>query len=216
MDIKDTLRLYLVTTDFCNGDPDKLIRTVEWAVQGGVSAVQLRMKQSSDKQFYTMALTFKQLLTHYHVPLIINDRVDIALAVAADGLHLGQSDLPCRVARRLMGNQRIIGLSVENLQQVEIANTFELDYVAASPVFETATKQDTAASLGMEGLKRVRANSKHPVIAIGGIQLHNVSQVMEVGADGVSVVSAIMDAVDPKEAAMLFRERINRKPYETN
>lgn len=194
------LSLYLVT-DRSLSLGRSLEHVVEEAVKGGVSMVQLREKDCSSAEFYALAIKLKALLTPYQVPLIINDRLDIALACDAEGLHIGQSDLPYSVARKLMGNDKIIGLSVENIEDVMEANRLDVDYIGISPVFDTQTKNDTAKALGIDGVKEINKLSIHPSVGIGGINQSNAEQIITAGADGISVVSAIMSAVDPKKSA---------------
>lgn len=202
---KGLLRLYLVTDRDVVGDRD-LTEMVKEAVEGGVTIVQLREKECETGEFVELARRMKAMLKTYNVPLIINDRIDVALAIDADGVHIGQKDMPYDTARRLLGNEKIIGLSIETLEELERANELDVDYVAASPVFPTPTKTDTARPWGIEGLKEFCMKSVHPVVAIGGMNEQTIADVMEAGADGVAVVSAILDAERPKERAeALFR-----------
>ena len=143
----------------------------------------------------------KRLLAPYGVPLIINDRVDVALAVGADGVHVGQDDMPYPLARRLLGPKAIIGLSVETVEQVLEAEQYDVDYLGVSSIFETPTKTDTKGSWGLEGLARVRKLSRHRLVAIGGLNASNAESVVRAGADSIAVVSAICAAPDPYEAA---------------
>jgi thiamine-phosphate pyrophosphorylase len=149
-----------------------------------------------------LALRIKSILAPYQIPLIINDRVDIALAVDADGLHIGQSDLPYSVARKLLGKDKIIGLSIENLQQAKEANALDVDYIGLSPVFYTDTKNDIAPALGLDGIKEIAKISKHRMVGIGGINTSNANDIVLSGAEGIAVVSAILSHDDPKKAAM--------------
>lgn len=198
---KDKLKLYLVT------DRDlSLGRDIEWvvseAVKGGVSIVQLREKDCPTRKFVELARRLKALLSPLGVPLIINDRVDVALASDADGVHIGQSDMLYADARRLLGKDKVIGLSVETMEELYEANNLPgLDYVAASPVFSTATKTDTAKPFGLDGLKAVARESSLPVVAIGGMNRKTVANAKKCGADGIAVVSAIVSAESPKEAS---------------
>ncbi len=182
---------------------------IEQAIKGGVTMVQLREKTCSSKDFYELAMAIKQLLQHYHIPLIINDRLDIAMAVNADGIHIGQSDIPWQVVRRLWGKEKIIGLSVENVQQVIDSNSMNIDYIGLSPVFATPTKTDTAMPLGLEKVKEMASLSKHPTMAIGGINMHNVSQVISCDVSGIAVVSAISSAENPMFAAKQLKNEID-------
>lgn len=199
------LSLYLVT-DSTLAAERSLESIVEEAVKGGVTIVQLREKHCSTKDFIDRAARLKQLLDRYNIPLIINDRVDVALAVDAAGVHIGQSDMPYSIARRLLGKDKIIGLSVENIEQAIAANSFDVEYVAVSPLFSTPTKKDTSTPFGLENLKKVVSLTQHSVVAIGGINLENASKVREAGVAGIAVVSAIICADNPyRAAAMLCR-----------
>lgn len=195
---KGSLKLYLVTDSALAGDRN-IEDIVREAVEGGVTMVQLREKSLDTRSFIERAKRLKEIL--HGVPLIINDRVDVALASDADGVHLGQSDMPCTTARELLGPDRIIGLSVENMEQVAEANGLDVDYVGISPVFATPTKTDTAAPFGLEGLREAVAISKHPTVAIGGMNAGTAKEVFAAGADGIAVVSAIVCAPDPGKAA---------------
>lgn len=204
------LSLYLVTDrELSLGHPLEFI--VEEAVKGGVTMVQLREKNCSSQEFFQLGICLKKLLKQYNVPLIINDRLDIALAIDAEGLHIGQSDLPWNVARQLLGKDKILGLSVETMEQAEESNDLDIDYIGISPVFATPTKTDTFTPFGLEGVKAVSAIASHPNVAIGGINLENASQVMAHGANGVAVVSAISSTENPKLAAALLKNEIQRK-----
>lgn len=192
--------LYLVTDrDLCMGRP--LEDIVRQAVEGGVTMVQLREKHASTRFFIEEALRIKQLLAPYGVPLLINDRVDVALAVEANGVHVGQEDMPYPLARRLMGEKAIIGLSIETEEQLREAEAWDVDYLSVSPVFFTPTKTDTKGAWGLEGLARVRQLSRHRLVAIGGINASNAEAVVRAGADSLAVVSAICVAPDPRLAA---------------
>jgi len=192
--------LYLVTDRALSlGRP--LTDIVEKAVLGGVSMVQLREKDCPTSEFYQLSIALKQTLKPYNIPLIINDRIDIALACDAEGLHIGQKDMPYQVARKLMGKGKIIGLSIESLEQAELANKLDVDYIGVSPVFSTPTKTDTAQALGIEGLKAIASISEHPIVAIGGINLNNAREIIGNGADAIAVVSAISAADNPQGAA---------------
>ena len=203
------LSLYLVTDrDLSLGRPLEFI--VDEAVKGGVTMVQLREKNCSSLEFYQLGLRLKALLKPRNIPLIINDRLDIALAVDADGLHIGQSDLPCDVARRLLGKDKILGLSVETMEQAEDSNHLDIDYIGISPVFATPTKTDTFKPFGLNGVKSVSSITRHPNVAIGGINMENAAQIMAHGANGIAVISAISSAEDPRLAAELLKKEIKK------
>lgn len=197
---KEQLKLYLVTDRGIAGKRDIADIVLE-AVQGGVTMVQLREKNISTREFVELAVKLKKILTPYDVPLIINDRVDVAVASGADGVHIGQSDMPYHIARGMLGYDKIIGLSVENFEQVEESNGLAVDYIGISPVFSTPTKTDTAEPFGLEGLKKAVAMSTHPTVGIGGMNPDTAASVMATGTDGIAVVSAIVGAESPREAS---------------
>ncbi|MCP3873071.1 MAG: thiamine phosphate synthase [Desulfobacteraceae bacterium] len=188
--------IYLVTDQqACMGKPIESV--VLDAIKAGISCVQLREKDTSTRLFLQRARILKSILKPAKVPLIINDRVDIALAVKADGVHLGQSDMPYEDARRLMGPEAIIGLSVETWKDVEEAERLDVNYLGVSPVFATPTKTDTKEPWGLEGLEKISNYSRHPLVAIGGLSLLNTQTVIKAGANAIAVVSAICSAKDP-------------------
>ena len=194
--IKDNLALYLVTDRGLSLGRD-LETVVMQAVRGGVTLVQLREKSIDTREFIALGLRLKAALAGSGVPLLINDRVDVALAVDADGVHIGQSDMPYEIARRLLGPDKIIGLSVETMDEVRQANDLDVDYVAVSPVFATHTKTDTLTPFGYEGLERACKLTRHPVCCIGGMNADTVGRAIACGSDGAAVVSAIVSAPDP-------------------
>jgi thiamine-phosphate pyrophosphorylase len=206
--LRDALRLYLVT-DQPSLKGRRLIDVVQSAVQGGVTCVQLREKHANSRDFYAQAVALMDLLRPLHVPLIINDRIDIALACGAPGVHLGQSDLPLHAARKLLPPEVFIGWSVETLEEVAHSATLPVDYLGVSPVFATPTKTDTATPWGLEGLQRIRTLTTLPLVAIGGIHLNNATQVMQAGADSLAVVSAICASDDPCAASQQLRRLID-------
>ena len=184
---------------------------VSAAVRGGVTCVQLREKHCSTREFIREARSLQPLLHRHNIPLIINDRLDVALAIAADGLHLGQSDMHIRDARRLVGKKMIIGVSAENLDDAIVAEQEGADYIGISPVFATETKADTAAPLGLEGIRRIRRAVALPLVGIGGINSGNVREILSAGADGVAVVSAIVAAACPETAAADLKKLVLQK-----
>ncbi|NDP64003.1 thiamine phosphate synthase [Polaromonas sp.] len=200
----DFLRLYLVT-DQSSLRGRCLLDVVHAAVQGGVSCVQLREKNLGTRDFLAQALLLKKLLAPYGVPLVINDRIDIALACHAEGVHLGQSDLPVLEARSLLPSEVFIGWSVESISQVLQSARLPVDYLGVSPVFSTPTKTDTQTAWGIEGLAAVRASTCIPLVGIGGIHADNALDTLRAGADGLAVVSAVCSASDPRAAAAYLR-----------
>lgn len=197
------MKLYLVTDRPLLLGKD-LLWTVREAVAGGITMVQLREKDCATRQFVELARALKEILAPSGVPLIINDRVDVALASGADGIHVGQSDMAVEDVRRFMPSGSIVGLSVESDAQLLQANALDVDYVGISPVFSTPTKTDTVIEWGLEGLWRAKAVSRHTLVAIGGINVANAARVMAAGADSIAVVSGICSAPDPRRAAMEF------------
>ncbi|MBU4120835.1 MAG: thiamine phosphate synthase [Proteobacteria bacterium] len=199
--------LYFVTDRGLCGDKT-LADVVLQAIRGGAACVQLREKDVTTRFFVEEALRIKALLAPFKVPLIINDRLDVALAVEADGVHVGQEDMPYEIARKLMGPRAIIGLSVETWEDVERAQGLDVDYLGVSPVFATPTKTDTKEPWGRVGLARIRAFSRHPLVGIGGLNASNAEAVVMAGADSVAVVSAICAAPDPFTASRELTEII--------
>jgi thiamine-phosphate pyrophosphorylase len=197
--LKNITGIYIVS-DRASLYEKSLDNVILMAVKGGAAMVQLREKNVSTRFFIEEAQRIKIVLAPYTVPLIINDRVDVALAVGADGVHIGQEDMPYPLARKLLGPDAIIGLSVETLERVEAAETFDVDYLGVSAIFATPTKTNTRNHWGIDGLRKVRAMSRHPLVAIGGINASNAAEVIQAGADSLAVVSAICSAPDPQKA----------------
>ncbi|NLM13855.1 MAG: thiamine phosphate synthase [Epulopiscium sp.] len=199
-------KLYLVTDR--NILAEKSLETaVKEAIEGGVTLVQLREKDISSLEFYHTALRLKQITSQYHIPLMINDRLDIALAVDAEGIHLGQKDIPCTVARKLMGKNKIIGVSAATVEEAKKAEEDGADYIGVGALFSTNTKQDTRA-VSIELLKEIKNNVSIPVVAIGGINENNVSLLKDTNIDGIAVVSAILGKKDIKSAAQKLLSKI--------
>jgi thiamine-phosphate pyrophosphorylase len=206
--VKVDYSLYLVTDRTVLGDRD-LVQSIEQAIQGGVSLVQLREKSVSTREFFQLAIKVKELSARCRIPLIINDRLDIALAVDADGLHVGQDDLPLFKARELLGAHKIIGVSAGTIEEALLAQRQGADYIGVGAVFSTATKPD-ASEVSLEQLEQIKKSVTIPVVAIGGINETNLKQVLTAGIDGVSVVSAILAKPDILEAAKQLRKLIGK------
>lgn len=202
--------LHLVTNRTLAGGRS-LLEVVREGVAGGVTCVQLREKECSTREFLHEARMLAELLKPLGVPLIINDRVDIALAVGADGVHLGQTDMPISYARQLGPPEWIVGVSAESFEDAIRAEGEGADYIGVSPVFSTPTKSDASPPLGLEGLRRIRAAVRTPLVAIGGIHCGNGRDVILAGADGLAVVSAIVAAASPRAAAVALRRVIAGK-----
>ena len=199
--------VYLVTDrPLCLGR--NIIDIVQEAVQAGVTIVQLREKEASTREFVNLAMAVKKVTAALHVPLLINDRIDVALAIDADGVHIGQSDMRYDDARRLVGYDKCIGLSIDTEEQLLEAESLDVDYLGLGPIFPTATKKDTKGEWGLEGLKHARTLSRHPLIAIGGIAAANTTPIIQAGADGVAVVSAICSSPSPADAVKALQEAV--------
>jgi thiamine-phosphate pyrophosphorylase len=200
---KDLL-LYLCTDRvLALGRP--ITEAVEAAVAGGVTMVQLREKDAATGEFYRIALDVQAVTRRRHIPLVINDRLDIALAVGAEGLHIGQSDLPLAVARRLAGNTMFIGISASTVEDALRAEAEGADYLGVGAVYPTGSKADAGEAIGLEGLAAICAAVKIPVAAIGGINAANAAEVMKTGAPGIAVISGILSQPDIKAAARNLR-----------
>ncbi|OGR39040.1 MAG: thiamine-phosphate diphosphorylase [Desulfovibrionales bacterium GWA2_65_9] len=199
--------LYLVTDQRLCGEQN-VLDVVGLAVRGGATMVQLREKRLDMRSLVDLARALKGLLAPFGVPLLINDRVDAALAVGADGVHLGQHDMPAELARHLLGPRALIGLSVERLEHIREAERLDADYYGISPIFPTPTKPDLESVWGLAGLAAARQATARPLVAIGGINADNAEAVVRAGADGVAVVSAICAAADPLRAAEMLTQAL--------
>ena len=182
-----------------------LEESVELAIRGGVTVVQVREKDSTDREFFETALKIRSITSRYKIPLIINDRIDIAMAVDAYGVHVGQTDLPCSILKKI-SKDLIVGVSVSTIEEAIRAESDEADYLGVGAIFSTNTKSD-ADSVSIATLKKIRESVKIPVIAIGGINSQNLSIVKSANVDGVAVVSAIISSDDPERSA---RDLINQ------
>jgi thiamine-phosphate pyrophosphorylase len=196
--------LYLVTSPV-----DNLLAIVEASLQGGLTLLQYREKTADDSLRLERAMQLRQLCHHYGALFIINDRVDLALAVDADGVHLGQQDIPIAVARQLLGSQRLIGRSTTNPQEMQGAISEGADYIGVGPVYETPTKAGKAAA-GLEYVKYVSQNCQIPWFAIGGIDMSNLNDVMNAGARRVAVVRSLVQSDQPTLATQYFLSQLHR------
>ncbi len=187
-----------------------LLEVLTAAAEAGASLFQYRNKTASMKDAYLEALALRQAAAKAGVLFIVNDRCDLALAVDADGVHLGQGDLPLELARKVMGPDKLIGISTHNLNQVREATAGKPDYLGFGPIFKPGSKLDHDPVVGLEGLCAMRGLSPLPVFAIGGIQIDQVGAVMKAGADGVAVISAILKAADTREAVRKFLAQMPR------
>lgn len=178
------------------------------AVSGGVTCVQLREKHCTTRRFIEEARALKSVLISNNIPLIINDRIDVAMAVEAQGVHLGQRDMDIADARKIVGRSMVIGISAESYEEAVQAEEEGADYIGISPVFATTTKVDTGNPLGLKGVRRIRQSVAIPLVGIGGINAENAAGVVGAGADGVAVVSAIVSAQCPETAARTLKQQV--------
>jgi thiamine-phosphate pyrophosphorylase len=180
----------------------------EELIKGGAGIIQLRDKVSSPKEFYADAVLMKEVTKLYGIPLIINDRLDIAVAVQADGAHLGQQDLPLTAARRLVGKKMILGASVHNVEEFEIAMAGEPDYLGVGTIYPSPTKSELGVK-GIQVIEAIRARTRLSLVGIGGITLDNLAPVIQAGADGVAVISALLNVDDVQSRAREFVNKVH-------
>lgn len=204
--------LYLVT-DSVLMSADTVEQSVEQAIKGGCTLVQLREKKKSSLDFYKTAVKVKAVCGHYGIPLIINDRLDIALAVDAEGIHIGQEDLPAKIVRKLIGNDKILGVSASNLNEAAQAEKDGADYIGVGAMFATGTKAD-AKSVSLDELKTIKSRIQLPIVIIGGINKNTIPIFSDTGIDGIAVVSAVVSKSDITSAARelkdLFQKTMRR------
>ncbi len=203
------LSLYVITDPYLSKGRSHM-EVVEKAIAGGATMIQLREKESTSLDFYRLAKEVVSATKKQGVPLIINDRVDIALAVDAEGIHVGQKDLPAPVVRKMIGKDKILGVSAGNIEEAKIAEKEGADYIGVGAVFSTATKSDARQAIGLERLQTVAKSVNIPAVAIGGINHDNVEAVIQSGVDGVAVVSAIVAAENIQKAAEEMKIFIDR------
>lgn len=200
-------RLYVVTdAGLSRGRSHRAV--IEAAIVGGATVVQYREKHASTRQMIVEVQELRELTRRAGVPLIVNDRVDVALAVDADGVHVGQDDMPVALARQLIGN-KLLGVSAHSLSEALQAVRDGADYLGVGPIFATTTKPDAASPIGLDGLRAIRQHVSIPIVAIGGINQANAADVMRAGADGVAVVSAVVSADDVTAAARQLRALVS-------
>jgi len=180
------------------------------AVAGGVTLVQLREKEATTRQFYEEGLKIREFLGEHNIPLIINDRLDIALALDADGIHMGQDDMPVAVARKILGDDKIIGASVFNVAEAREAEAAGADYLGLSPIFVTSTKPDLTVQVGIDGIAPIRQAVRIPLVGIGSMNAENAFEAVRAGLDGVAVVSAICSQRDAEAAARAIKAEVLR------
>jgi len=206
----DDFGLYLVTDQFDLSEKE-FLNVIEQSILGGVSIVQIREKNSNTKDFYELSRKCKKITDDYDVPLIINDRIDIAQAVDAAGVHLGQDDMPCRIARRILGPDKTIGISASSYKEAIKAQNDGADYLGVGAIVETATKKDANIATH-DDLLKIRDNIEIPTVAIGGVSESNANEIVKnYGFDGIAVVSAIMLSDNPKEASLKLLNEIQKQ-----
>jgi thiamine-phosphate pyrophosphorylase len=207
LNAKDLL-LYLCTDRVLSlGRP--ISDTVEAAIEGGVTMVQLREKDAATGEFFRLAKAVQLVTKKHHIPLVINDRLDIALAVGAEGLHIGQSDLPLAEARRLAGNSMFIGMSVSSVEEALAAEKDGADYLGIGAVYPTGSKADAGEAIGLKELAGICAAVKIPSVGIGGINAKNAAAVIQAGASGIAVISAILSQPDIQKASRELRSLLD-------
>jgi thiamine-phosphate pyrophosphorylase len=181
---------------------------IKGALAGGVTMVQLREKELNTRAFYLETQTIKGLLKIRHIPLIINDRIDIALAIDADGVHIGQEDMPLELARKILGPDKIIGVSVSTVDEARAAEAGGADYLGLSPIFLTSTKPGLTKQIGIEGIRPIRRAVKIPIVGIGAMNATNAFEAVRAGLDGVAVVSGIVSQNDVTAAARIIKAEV--------
>ena len=204
---KTDYSLYLVTDRLCLSGKD-LFHSVEEAIKGGVTVGQLREKTASSREFYQIGLKLKEITRRHNIPLIINDRVDIALALDAEGVHVGQDDLDAQLVRKLLGQDKILGVSAKTLSQATKAIESDADYIGVGAIFPTSTKAD-ASELSLLDISDICSKINIPVLGIGGINQENISKLKSLGLDGICVVSAILGQADCLNATKNLRQSVD-------
>ena len=202
----NNLSLVLITDR--NQGKQPFIDTIRLALKGGVKTIQLREKGLATHELYSLACKLRKITLDFNATFIINDRVDIALAVEADGVHLGWQSLPFPVVRRLVGTERLIGVSTHNRQEALQAQSYGADYITFGPVFDTPSKARLLKSTGVEEIRKLKKEIHIPVVALGGINQNNAESVLQSGTDGIAVISSIMQADDPEDAARCLCNKI--------
>jgi thiamine-phosphate pyrophosphorylase len=195
--------LYLVTISNHKTN-EEFLKIVEESILGGVSIVQIREKQIPTREFYNLAIETKKITDNYNVPLIVNDRIDVAIAIDADGVHVGQSDLPADVVRTIIGDDKILGVSAVTVEKAKKAEKDGADYIGTGAIFPTQTKE--ADCISIEFLKEMIEKTNIPIIAIGGLAEDKISSLAKTNIGGISLVSAIMDSDNPKKTSEILKK----------
>lgn len=204
------LSVYVITDRRAAGERS-ILDVVRAAIRGGATVVQLREKEASTREMIELGQALHQVTRAAGVPLIVNDRVDVALVIDAEGVHVGQDDMPAHLARRLIGPERILGVSAGTVEEARQAERDGADYLGVGDVYGTPSKPDAGTPIGVEGLAEIARAVSVPVVGIGGITAENAAAVIRAGAVGVAVISAVVGASDPEAAARRLREAVKRK-----
>ncbi|MES2997731.1 MAG: thiamine phosphate synthase [Pseudomonadota bacterium] len=201
--------LYLIA-DYTICSPRPLITAVEEVMDHGIACVQLRMKNQASQDVLSLGKQLLALLRPRNIPLIINDHIEIAKTIDADGVHIGQTDKPYAWVRQQLGYKKIIGLSIENIQQAQYSQSLDCDYFGVGPIFATSTKWDANSPIGIENLKKMTSLLPKPIIAIGGINETNLHQVLSCQVSGIAVASAVLSATSPKKSTQALSHIISQ------
>ncbi len=202
-------RLYAITGEQFHPGRD-MITVMEEAILGGVDMIQLRDKKSAKREVLQKAVALRELTRKHNVTFIVNDHIDVALAVEADGIHLGQDDLPLLIARKIVGDMMIIGISTHSIEEARLAEQEGADYIGVGPVFATKSKEDVVSPVSTSYVREVAREIRIPFVAIGGIKLHNVDQVLEAGASRICAISEIVGSRDVRGTCESFVGKIER------
>ncbi|MGD9153215.1 MAG: thiamine phosphate synthase [Gammaproteobacteria bacterium] len=214
MKLNPNIKFYLVIGSE-NCTHHSLFDIVAMAVNNGVDIIQLREKNASTEKIVQIGNTIQPFLKIHNIPLIINDNIEAAKILDADGVHVGQHDTAYKTARKFLGSNKIIGLSIENATQIDMLKQYnDVDYIGIGPIFSTNTKKDAAKPLGITSLKKIRQMANIPVFAIGGIDLNNINDVMQTGVQGAAIVSAICNAENPNEVCKNFKKNFCHKEFD--
>lgn len=203
-------QLYVITGEEFHPTRD-VVEVMEEAIQGGADIIQLRDKTNSKRVVLDKARKLRELTRKYDIPFIVNDHIDIALAVDADGIHLGQDDMPLHLARKIVGKDKIIGISTHRIQEAREAEQGGADYIGAGPIFPTNSKSDVVDPVTTSYLNEVVSEISIPFVAIGGIKLHNVADVVNSGANRICVISEVVGSGDVKGTCEMFIQKIGEK-----
>ncbi len=201
--------VYVITDRRVVGERD-LLAAVQAAIQGGATVVQLRDKGATTRELLALGQALHRLTRAAGIPLIVNDRVDVALALDAEGVHVGDDDMPPELARQLLGPHRLLGVSADSVAVARQAERAGADYLGVGDVFGTTTKSDAGTPIGLAGLAAIARSVGIPVVGIGGVTLDNAVAVIQAGAAGVAVISAVLGAPDPAAAARTLRSRVRQ------